>query len=84
MTANDPWAMLRPTSDPGPSDEAAAGFDSRQILADMVAVDPPPVVETVFTDLLERELSGPRLAVTREERWVEDGSMAGGHWEVVS
>jgi hypothetical protein len=53
-------------------------------VADLIAADPPPAIRSVYSDLLDQALAAPRVHTTKVEQWVEDGSRAGGHWEIVS
>jgi hypothetical protein len=54
-------------------------------IVDLIAADPPPVIKSVTSDLLDEAFAVPRVPRTRQEVWVDDpGSRAGGHWEVVT
>jgi hypothetical protein len=59
-------------------------FDSREQLAAMVAVDPPPAIRSVASDLLDQSLSAPRRHVTTESVWVPNPErFEGGSWVVI-
>jgi hypothetical protein len=50
-------------------------------VVDLISADPPPVIKSVTSDLLDAELAAPRAHVTRREEWLEEPwTRAGGRW----
>jgi hypothetical protein len=64
--------------------ETSESFEYPLVALLAAGAAPPPAFKSVTSDLLDEALSVPRSHRTVEERWVEDSSPAGGHWEVVT
>lgn len=52
-------------------------------LARMLAADGAVTRPSVAGDLLRQRFEGDRRITQTESRWVPDGSLDGGHWEIV-
>jgi hypothetical protein len=77
MTANETPAPAAGV----PGGVPASAFGSP--VSDLIAADPPAARRSVMADVLDQALAVPQVHRTRVERWVEDSSFEGGHWEWV-